>query len=67
MNPRRWSLLKAAALGAGVGVAVHLVHTLTGDAVPANPYEAAGQFTGSMIGGILLFTLAAWVRNRFVR
>ena len=67
MNPRRWSLLKAAALGAAVGVGIHLVHTLTGDATSASPYEAAGQFTGSMIGGILLFTLAAWVRNRFAR
>lgn len=66
LRPARWNLLRAAALGATI-VTTFSLFNVWQDGVPYPVEYWIGTAIGGVIGGAVLFGLAAGVRNLLVR
>lgn len=68
VKSHKWRVGRAAAYGAVLGVPILYARGyLLGDAPPHDTTELVGYLVGGILGGALLFALAAAARNLFVR
>ncbi len=66
MNSKKWSWTTVLIVGAAAGFTVGLYSVLTDEAgAQVAPYSV-GYLMGSVLGGMLLATIVAVVRNAFV-
>lgn len=68
MTSRKWSVPKAAGLGALAGVLLSIYNAVNeGQFGTAPPSFFVGLFVGGAVTGAVLFALAAVVRNLFAK
>ncbi len=67
MIERKWSLKTAAAWGGALGPVLLLLRKFAlGEPFPVQFAELIGLAIGAAVGGVLLFVIAAAIRNLFV-